>query len=1411
MMHQPVRKLKVKRLIFLLTVVLTLGGGSFLLHHYQERRQAGTLRDRAEAAVAEKDWETASSLYKSYLNYRPGDIAAIAGYADCLEQQSAKKPALARQTAIVREQLVRLDPHRLADRKKLAQHYLENRHYPNAREHLAYLLSPSEGGLQNDANILEMAAQCEARDGRNFTEAVKYLERALQTGHASTDAYLHLALTLQKEINTPEAQERAAAVVAELIAAKPDDVNARLARAQYYVQTSEPTKARIDIDHAYELPGGNKNPDVLLARAELAIWTDDLPSAKSVLTQATAALPDDLRLRLRLAEVLERLNELEAARKVLAATPQPDKLSDVASVEIADRLLDLGDSSAALHRAEQLQKAPDTQFLADYLLGRVRLSQGDWPAARTLLKASTTALARMPGYHLKALLGIGQCYSLAGNPDQQLAAFSAARQINPASVPAQLGQADALAKLGRAASAIAIYRSLMAAVPGARAPLCRLRLAEILAQPESARKWDTLTESYGPAPYPPEIELVRSSAAYFHGQPAEAETILTESIQRTPNDARLHAALAVLRGEKKPADGLTVLADAEKTLGDQLPLRLARAQLLARNPDTPASAVTALAENSAGFSRADRHQLASSLGAVLASLGHRSAAIDLYSRAVAELPFDIASRIALFDLALMEKRTALVSRMMDEIGKLDGADGPSHLMVEVARGITTIQPGDKAAMTALRDKLQHALARRESWGRLFVLQGDLDMLDSQPDAALQNYRQAMAHGERTDFLVRKLVRLLLDRQHHPEALAILTRVGQESVLAPDMAKQLVLLKSVMSPDRDQNLNWARSGEMGRSRDYRDHLFRATVFAVNNAPQEAKAALQKAVTLNDTAPEPWVALVRFLAANGQKTEAMAAYQQATQKLRSGKKPLGPDAAVIPLTLGACLELLGELGEAEKLYREAYTLAPTDPGTVRQLVLLLQSTNRKAEAQQLLEATMAEKHPPAVRRWARRMLAFTLIAGPEGYTQVPAALALIDQNLQEGGNLLDDQRAKSLVQAADPFQRADAIAGLTESAKTVPLGPEENFLLAKLYLQNGVLDQAETYLQLATQSGGLASAEHLALLTKVQLERGNTTAARSTINRLKLAAAGSWTAVAEEARYLARTGKKEEAGKLAFSAAAQDEAAHLLARVGPLLEEIDCPAEAEKAYRQYAGLVTRPDAHVPLASFYLRQGRPAEAIALARSRAADCPVGTTARLLSGAVRSRPPELVQAADKGTWDQTVTNAVAWVDAKLSQEPDNADLLFARAELHDAVGRFDDEVRAYEAALLRAPDQEVYLNNLALLLAVHNHDASARPLDLINRAIAKRGPQPYFLDTRAVVHTVAGRLEEARRDLEVAISLAPRPVYFFHLALTHDKSNQTQPRDAALAEAVQRGLTKAMLHPKEWGEYERLVGSQKK
>ena len=200
------RKLKVNRLAILLVAVVVVGGGLVALHRFQERRQAGGLLDRATAAAADKDWDAAADLYRGYLNFRPNEVPAVAGYAEALGELAKTKPALGGQMVKVTEQLVRLDPTRLEAREKLAQIYLDSGRYPDARGHLTYLLNPDEGGRQDDHKLLEMAAACQARAGRDYVGAVEYLERAIATGRATTEAYLQLALTLHKEIATDDAR-----------------------------------------------------------------------------------------------------------------------------------------------------------------------------------------------------------------------------------------------------------------------------------------------------------------------------------------------------------------------------------------------------------------------------------------------------------------------------------------------------------------------------------------------------------------------------------------------------------------------------------------------------------------------------------------------------------------------------------------------------------------------------------------------------------------------------------------------------------------------------------------------------------------------------------------------------------------------------------------------------------------------------------------------------------------------------------------------------------------------------------------------------------------------------------------------------------------------------------------------------
>ncbi len=65
----------------------------------------------------------------------------------------------------------------------------------------------------------------------------------------------------------------------------------------------------------------------------------------------------------------------------------------------------------------------------------------------------------------------------------------------------------------------------------------------------------------------------------------------------------------------------------------------------------------------------------------------------------------------------------------------------------------------------------------------------------------------------------------------------------------------------------------------------------------------------------------------------------------------------------------------------------------------------------------------------------------------------------------------------------------------------------------------------------------------------------------------------------------------------------------------------------------------------------------------------------------------------------------------------------------------------------------------------------------------------------------------EALRDLEAAAD--PRPVFLYHMALTYHKLGNAPSREATMAEAIKRGLTKANLHPLEWGDYQKLLDAK--
>ena len=137
---------------------------------------------------------------------------------------------------------------------------------------------------------------------------------------------------------------------------------------------------------------------------------------------------------------------------------------------------------------------------------------------------------------------------------------------------------------------------------------------------------------------------------------------------------------------------------------------------------------------------------------------------------------------------------------------------------------------------------------------------------------------------------------------------------------------------------------------------------------------------------------------------------------------------------------------------------------------------------------------------------------------------------------------------------------------------------------------------------------------------------------------------------------------------------------------------------------------------------------------------------------------------------------------------PADLSLPAARADALGRAGRHDEAIAVYESLLQRAPDNELYANNLAYLLAETRGDRAAleRALQLTQR-FAGSG-DPSYLDSLGWVQFRLGQYAQAAAVLERALALSPgSPLLQLHLGMALMKQGDT----ARGRELVRRALQK--------------------
>jgi cellulose synthase operon protein C len=1455
-----------RRLVILIVTIFVIGLLIFLTQRYQVTRMDRSVLARAAQAEKDGNFEEAERLYQQHLDITPDDQDVQLKYADLL-LKGVKNVNRQAQALQLYEQIVSRSPGR-ADirdiRRRLAELQVElatlradSESYRQGRQHLEILLKTE----QTDGKLHFLLGRCLEALGENSRAEAAYQEAITNNAPQRLEAYQRRASLLRSQLNKPEQADK---VIEKMVQSNPGNPRVYLERGRYhrrYAKTLADLKAVTD-DLQEALKQSTNDPEIYVELAGVAQAKGNNQEARRVLENGLKVLPRDPSLHEALAMVDYRSGLTDAAitrlRKSVQLLPDEGRLH----LALADILAEKGDRVELRAEIDELRRLNYVPVLVEFLEAYQQANSRDWQKARQTLIRLQAPLDSNP--ILKARLNnlLARCYSHLGDRDRQRDAQQRALAASPQDIPARLGLALSMVSRGEVEQAIEELRKMAALVPQARSLLVRLLIARNQQQSPSQRNWTELTEliqeAKGFAPDSSERVLLQVDLLLAQDKTTEAESLLGEARSRSPRDLELMLKSAeVLRRQRKYLEAGMLLDQAHK-IGDTINLRLERAQLLVAQGGAGLSgALVALAANDGAFLVDDRRRLLESLVENIIRLNDLPAAKKLLLQVVDLDRNDLGPRLRLLDLAFLAKSRDDIKSQIEDIKKIDGGDGPTGRFQEIRFELWQAeQPGTnedekKALRSSARLKINDLISRRPDWPQIPLALAQLDEQElAQPDLddstrkrkfdeAANHYLRAIELGERRLEIIRRAADRLYDAGRPTEVTQLWNQLPTATLLGSSLQQQ-VTAEAVRKGDYDRALELARKAVAANPDDFRERLWLVQVLlASQQRPDrlaEAEAELRSAVNAVRTDPDRWMTLVQFLAQTKQMEKAEQTVRDAELALKD-KWPIG--LARCCEALGQVYKLLGQdaqktkiwLDTATQWYKTAQNAKPDDPAATHQLVeYLLRSGQRKDVELQL--TSILEKNqvngPKSTDEvaWARRTLALCLLMNDDDYRQSRKALELLEPVVKvvEGHGAADrtalkpdDLRVLARVYHAQGTQAYQEKARkiLEDLADAQAIIPEDRFLLARMYNNDGQWTKAhEQYRVLVAQT---ENSRELDVVTRrpdylaqfisdllTHYESGHDhqeelSEAQELIEKLKLEKSDTWAQVALEARIYKAQNQVDKAVQLIQTTAGRANLPDVMqVALAKLAEDLGQSDLAEQLLRQLIGRSERVQNRLALAKYIGRRGRAKEALD-------ECE-----RLWKGP--TNPDELVQStldalfSSGGQRDPAQLNrAAGWIQEGLEKKPKSSILIIALANLREHQGRFQEAKALYRRDIDQGEGDVVALNNLAFLLTLMNEKGNGA-LDLINRAIARRGPGAELLDTRGVVYMMAGDSRRAIEDMERATSLDPIGPKYFHLAQAYLRAGDKTAAAESLAKAQVKGLKPDNIHPLEVTAYKQLL-----
>ena len=1451
------RTLNVRFAVILLVGSIFLAGGVHLLHYIQINHHASAILAAAEDAKKKDDLGEALRRLYNYLSLEPNDLDAREKQGLWLAEGGNDAAAY-----VVLEELLRSEgmQDRTDARRKLIDVAMKVGRWTDAESHLKYLIDqhradhPSPAGQPSSpdkspenaelAELLALLGRCKVVMGQD-QEAVKCFQESIKLQPTVLEPYMYAAQLLRIRLDRPKDADN---LMAEMVRVNEKSAKAHVFYGSYFFELDSTNKAMKEAAEALKIDP--KELTALFLAGRCAVDQEKFDVAEGYANRSIEVAPENPDGYRLLAEIKSRSGHRDEAVKVLKKGLEATKKTKLQAYGgllwyVANMQLDSGNAAEAkstIDEMERIKYRPEAHL--DCLKARLEQSKGNWQAARVMYEKVRPDLANTPAFLKYVDFWIGLCYGQMGNIEQQLAAYRRAVALDPSLYAARLGIAEILSNSGDLDGAIQEYRQALKA--GRRnaqisLALCRALVIKTLKQSPAERNWDEVNQALEAArklaPNSVDLQLFRAEILMARNRVDDAERTLLNLRNAVPDRPEAWLSLAALaeRQEKwEQAD--KYLQDAEKKLGDQVAIRLARGQYLLRRYGPEAGPqLKKLSENCEKMSDAEQVRLWNGLVLHLIQVNDLESAQKLCLQIAKKDPRNIRIRQVMFEMACKSQdATSILPELERLLGEIEAVSGKGPFWLYGRAAWLTLQAKKHPEML---DEAERCLVRaremRPTWARLPRLAGRVNELQGEVDKAIADYVEAINLGERDPDIIRSTVQLMFKRQRFSDADALLRRMAEQQAIMSGDIYRIWTQIAMQQGDSEMAAKTVAKAIREDSKNFNDYLWLGRVYGMLalRAKEEGKPqvevqqqemsekALRRALELEPKSPDCWVALVQLLASAGQKQKARDVVAQAQRDIP------WPQSA---LAMAHCYEALGDTDMVKEKYKVALTAIPDNSLVIRHAAEFYLRINDFAQAEPLVKSLIdgKGKFSDSDISWARQTEAL-ILRQRGGFANLTEAVRLIDQNLASSSASAQDRRVKARLLLADPrrAKNQEAIEILEQSIQSgETVSPEDYFGLAQLYRGRGDWAKYRAHM-LKCLGGSKPNPQHVVAHIRTLLQNGEDREAEFWLERAEKAIPDKFTKISFHGEILVVQGKvdqaltlisgfvdekdlaaKERSERTLLAASALELWADRLTKgvrapgasgvkavsAADKVKGAELAQKAEAMYRSY--VQQKPKEELVLAGFLARQGRVKESLDVIDRSWSDVDPAVLAMAAWTVLRggNASPDDMPAMQK------------ILESALKKFNRPASLLMPTAYCCSVQGRYKEAEGFYREVLAKDPNNATAMNDLAVLLSLQGKGLD-EAIKLVDRAIEITGPLGAMLDSRAMVFIAMEQPDKALADIEAAVADEASPVRLFHQARAYALAGRKSDAAESMKAATQAGLKRSMLDHAEQPVFDKL------